>query len=434
MTTGQDYFSPSFMRRFYAETLGIAQRKIAEQQEIRPDAEKRLKPRLATGGNFSGFFLWDTVFCCLWAKYEADKLPVVSSLDNFYLLQREDGFLCREFDRDGNACWSAEHPISQNPPLLSWAEWELFRHGVTGAGRLAAVLPLLKQNYAFIRSNFRLPNGLYFSDALGGGMDDLPRMPADPRDPALADAGIPFRTDHILVDHLKECGPEIAANPLYSWNRQMAWIDFSAQMAFNALNLAKISETVGADDDARYFREEHWELAERINRHCWDEERGFYFDATENGVIPRFHIGAMWTLIAGVTPPERRKRMLTAIMDRQKFNRPNPIPALPADDPDYRPESAYWSGVTWPCTTYMVLRGLRDNGFEAAAQELARKIYHAYAELFDRTGTVWENISPEQSAMPRARKSGRDFCGWGALIPIAVAREFLGLQPESRNS
>ena len=169
-------FSEELEKQFYDGALAIARKKIAEGEEFRrshPETAAKILPRLATGGGFGGLFVWDTAFCVLWAKYDADELPVTTSLDNFYRLQRDDGFICREFQADGTPCWGSEHPMSWNPPILAWAEWELFQSGVTDAGRLKKVYPALKKNHEFCRKTYRRPDGLYFSDALGGGMDNL---------------------------------------------------------------------------------------------------------------------------------------------------------------------------------------------------------------------------------------------------------------------
>ena len=99
-----------------------------------------------------------------------------------------------------------------------------------------------------------------------------------------------------------------------------------------------------------------------------------------------------------------------------------------AADLDYAPETGYWTGAVWPQTTSALLRGLRLVGEEALAVKFARAYYHANAHLFARTGTIWENLSPEQCERPKA-KSGDSFCGWGALAPITIAREFLGFVP-----
>ena len=47
---------------------------------------------------------------------------------------------------------------------------------------------------------------------------------------------------------------------LYCWNRQMGWIDYSSQMAFNAANLAKIAAAIGAEDEAIKLRDKFAEM------------------------------------------------------------------------------------------------------------------------------------------------------------------------------
>ena len=53
----------------------------------------------------------------------------------------------------------------------------------------------------------------------------------------------------------------------------------------------------------------------------------------------------------------------------------------------------------------------------------ARRYYEANLVLFRKYGTVFENISPEQSDRAKERAQS-DFCGWGALAPIALPVDF----------
>ncbi|MEX2606568.1 MAG: trehalase family glycosidase, partial [Kiritimatiellia bacterium] len=101
----------------------------------------------------------------------------------------------------------------------------------------------------------------------------------------------------------------------------------------------------------------------------------------------------------------------------------SPVPSLPLDDPEYKPWGAYWRGGVWPPTNYMVLCGLRKQGREDLARELAGRMFAVVETVFQQTGTFWENVAPEFPAY--GNPSRPDFCGWSALIPIAVSREFL---------
>ncbi|MBO4552888.1 hypothetical protein J5754_00565 [bacterium] len=415
-------FSKELKEKFYNAAFEIAKRKMEEgQNALKNNPPKReILPRLATGGGFSGLFVWDTCFCVMWAKYDM-SLPVTTSLDNFYNLQGEDGSICREFSYDGKPAWNGCHPISWNPPLLSWAEWELYINGKTDKERLKKVWPNLKKFYLFCEKTYRQPDGLYFGDALGCGMDNLPRMPENWKDDI--ENGIQFKPEYWLLDD--HFGKAVAGNPLYSWNKQMDWIDMSSQMALNAICMSRIASAIDLTEDAKEFKERHAKLKELINKLCYDEERGFYFDCYKGKVIPRYHVGCLWVLIAEVVPPERLEKVIRVLKDEKIFNRPVPFPSLPPCEKPYEPETGYWLGSNWPCTTYMALRGLKAMGAMEEAKYFAKRYYNANLNLFLKTGTVWENISPEQCLEPKRAGAGSDFAGWGNLPPIAVYKEFI---------
>lgn len=405
-----------FMRRYSEAACRIAERKMKEITEAGFPA------RLPTGGNYDGYFLWDTAFCVLWARHVADRFPVEESLDNFYRFAQPDGYIARQFDAQGRIVYAANSSLSFAPPLLAWVEMELYRTRCNGVDRLERVYPaLVRHHRSLVR--FRRSDGLYFSDALGCGMDELPRGPrgtnAVPRCggiPVTIDSVMPYAREHRWNWVRKQ------ANHL-GWNRQAGWVDTSCQVALDCLSLAEMAETIGKTDDAAIWRDEHRRLSATINRLCWDEKLGFYCDFWNGVTIPRRHAGGFWALIARVATTERAARIVAAFTDPALFGRPIPLPCLPADDPDYRPVTGYWCGGVWPPTNYIAIRGLLAYGYGDMAEDIARRWYNANAELFVRMGTVYENVSPERCDKPR-EKAQRDFCGWGALAPVALPREF----------
>lgn len=415
-----------FVVRYREATVEIARRKMAEV-EAGVKASPTVVPtgrRLATGGKFGGFFLWDSVFGVMWARYLEEKdFPCLSTLDNFYALQPESGLVSREYTADGRPTTSESHPMTFAPPLLSWAEAELWRCGRSDRSRLARVYPHLKAHHEACRRNFRRADGLYFGDVWGCGMDDIPRWPRGSSDAEIREGGIPFTEDSLCPAWKDKWGWMSLETLKWSWNRQAGWIDMSATMAFDCLNLAKIADALGLAGEAAAFRAEHAELARTINAKCWDDERGFYFDVTDAGRIDRWFVGAYWTLIAKVASPAQARRMIEKLSDPGFFGTPVPVPSLAASDPDFEPETGYWRGAVWPPTTYMTICGLREYGFTKEAEAIARRWYNANAEFFVRTGTVWENLPPDQCVKMK-RRSGRDFCGWSALAPIALPAEF----------
>ena len=114
---------------------------------------------------------------------------------------------------------------------------------------------------------------------------------------------------------------------------------------------------------------------------------------------------------------------LAHLSNPDEFYRKIPLPALSADDPDYKGWGDYWLGGVWAPTSYMVLKGLTVNGRHELAKDLAQKTYAAVAQVFEATGTFWENYAPDLISYGMPAKM--DFCGWTGLIPIAIYREYI---------
>ena len=66
----------------------------------------------------------DTAFILQFARYGQAGYPFITALDNCYARQHENGFICRESDRENREVYVI-YPV--NPPLFSWAEWEYYR-------------------------------------------------------------------------------------------------------------------------------------------------------------------------------------------------------------------------------------------------------------------------------------------------------------------
>ena len=400
-----------------AAVITIARRKITGG----PDAPFFKHKYLDAAFN-GDIFLWDACMIAGWAKY-FPELPITQALDNFYMVQRCDGFICRQYAPDGRASFDSRHPISVNPPLLAWAEWELRGHGFD-ASRLKRVYPALCRFHRFLEKTYRCPDGLFFSDSHGSGMDNLLRSPRGWKPDG---KGIVLRKSHchegvqfFIRDYLF-CEE---LNSAALWNRQGRSVDFSAQMAFDALHLSLIAGSLGLKSDESAWQREADEINETINRRCWDAATGFYCDLGYGRKIPREHIGMFWTLWSGAASDKKTVNALVrALRDPKRFGRPVPVPSLSASDPDYLPWGNYWRGGVWAPACYMVLRGLDKAGRRDAAVPIARKLVAAVDDVFQRTGTFWENYAPEfagygNPALP-------DFCGWTPLISISIRREFL---------
>jgi glycogen debranching enzyme len=337
-------------------------------------------------------FMWDSCFILLFCLYARRAFDFLGTLDNLYCKQHPDGFICREIDEgDGHDWYYRFNPSSTGPNLMPWVEWQYYKH--TGdRERLQRVFPVLLAYYQWFAKNHTWQDGSYWNTGWGSGMDNQPRLPEDD-------------------------------NPMYGTGK-MTWVDTSLWQILAARHLVKISQVVGREHEVAALQHEMAFLTDYVNTILWDEETAFYYDRFADGRLNMVKsIGAYWSLLAGVVPESRLSRFLAHLENPAEFARPHRVPTLSADHPRYLPGGGYWLGAVWAPTNYMVLRGLVKVGQEKLAHRIARNHLGNVVKVFEHTGTVWENYSPEMAQPGKPAKN--DFVGWTGLPPVAVLLEYV---------
>jgi len=76
-----------------------------------------------------------------------------------------------------------------------------------------------------------------------------------------------------------------------------------------------------------------------------------------------------------------------------------------------------------------VIRGLENYGYSDLARELALSHLELVAQVFKKTGTIWENYAPD--AVQPGKPAKGDFVGWSGIAPIMYLLEYgIGLKPD----
>jgi hypothetical protein len=115
------------------------------------------------------------------------------------------------------------------------------------------------------------------------------------------------------------------------------------------------------------------------------------------------------------------------------FGRLNVVPTLAADQAGYSSAGDYWRGSVWAPTTTMVIRGLEAYGYKDLAQEIAMQHLNLVANVYKKTGTIWENYAPDFAQPGKPAKS--DFVGWSGIGPIMYLLEYgIGLKPNAEHN
>jgi glycogen debranching enzyme len=196
-------------------------------------------------------------------------------------------------------------------------------------------------------------------------------------------------------------------------------------------DLAAMADMLGKKSEARQFRKEADDTAALVNKLMWDPDKKFYFDLTLEGKrAPIKTVAGFWPLIAGVPTREQAECLVAQLRNPKTFARLHRVPTVAADEPDYSPDGNYWRGAVWAPTDTMVIRGLERYGYSDLAREIAINHLTNMGQVFEKTGTVWENYAPDHVAPGQPAR--QDFVGWSGIGPILYLLEYgIGLQPDA---
>jgi hypothetical protein len=106
----------------------------------------------------------------------------------------------------------------------------------------------------------------------------------------------------------------------------------------------------------------------------WDESYGQYYSRSfvSNKLIEEPSISTLLPFYAGIVPEEKAKRLIE-LMSRKEYYKANwPVPTVPLSDPSYD-ELKYWQGPTWINTNWLIIDGLKRNGYFKESLELKKR-------------------------------------------------------------
>lgn len=345
-------------------------------------------------------FIWGSAFITMFGQYASNVFPFIEQLDNFYAAQTPDGFIPRQLGiYDGRSQFERNDPSSTGGNIFAWAELEWYRYSGDET-RLKKVYPVLLAYHEWIRKNRTWKDGTYFSSGWGCGMDNIPRM--DTR--------------------------KYSAEFHHGF---ISFVDVTFQQIFNAKNLIRIAEIIGAEPDTS-LKDEVAALTKIANTQMWDDATSLYHDLDREGKrVGVSHIGGFWALLADIVPHERKTQMMKRLFDPEYFAAPTGTRSLAKGERGYEPDGGnYWRGGVWCITDWAIVRGLDACGRKEDAHNLAKRNVLAVARVFKDTHTIWESYDPEKLTHGKLYGSPvrKDFVGFSGVTPIAMLiRDVFGI-------
>jgi hypothetical protein len=335
-------------------------------------------------------FMWDSAFITMFARYGDRAFPFQKTLDNFYTKQHLDGFICREIKGStGEDCFHRYDPVSTGPNIIPWSELEYYLQ-FGDWDRLNQVFPVLCAYNRWLKLNRTWRNGLYWSSGWGTGMDNQPRVPK-------------------------------GYNMIYS-HGHMVWVDACLQQLFVAKILMDMGFYLERWQEIEDIEDEQGFLEKEIKKQLWDDKTGFFYDQfADNSLSTMKSIGAFWALHSNLLNKSEMDSFVNHLKDETSFKRPYMVPSLPHSHERYQEDGRYWQGGVWCPTNFMIIKGLKKNGYNKEAFDISLNHHNQVLEVFKKTGTLWEYYAPEKAEQGLMARP--DFVGWAGLPPISVLIE-----------
>lgn len=177
-----------------------------------------------------------------------------------------------------------------------------------------------------------------------------------------------------------------------------------------------------------FFAKREKELQEFIQKDLYCTEDGMFYDiwAIKDKSVRHQAFESMWPVVVGVATKEQANRFIDDyLLNPEVFFTPHPISTVGVNDPKF--ELRMWRGPAWNSMTYWAARGCLQYGRKDAAIKLLERALDQTADVYDKTGTIWEFYDPfgrdpeklQRKPHSRFKVPCRDYLGHNPVIAMA---------------
>ena len=190
--------------------------------------------------------------------------------------------------------------------------------------------------------------------------------------------------------------------------------------------LVSLSEQFGWSEKAARWRKEAEDRAELINKYCWDESEGYYFeyDYVRKTRLRYYSLNAYWPLWIGIASKAQAKRVVDHLhLFDHRYGLTFTDKTYPEIHPEYKNlEWAY--PECWPQQQVVVGQALERYGFQDLTREISRRYIANVISTWEKTGLTWERYDGVVGGhnVPVERDPAQPLHGFSSASAVVVGR------------
>ncbi len=356
------------------------------------------KPYIVPGGRFGEIYYWDSYFTILGLQADQKYEMIENMADNFSYLINTFGHI-----PNGNRTYYLSR---SQPPFFSLIVNVV--HEVKGEGSLKKYLPALKKEYAFW---------------MNGSEKLTPENPSDRRVVRLEDGSIlnrywddkptprpeSYKEDVLIAKEssrpAKDVYRDIKAGAESGWDFSSRWLADSKSLAtihtteiipvdLNCLlyhlenTIGKAYTSIGDLENAKIFNKKSIGRAKAIEKYCWEETKGFYFDYD---FVKKGHTNIY--SLAGVAPlffqiaNDKTAQSVSKIIESDFLQSGGLTTTLENTGEQWDAPNG-WAPLQW-----MAIKGLRNYNQKTLADEIKKRWISINTKVYNNTGKMVEKYN-----------------------------------------
>ena len=354
---------------------------------------------IVPGGRFREVYYWDSYFTMLGLQVSGEVEIMQNMVDNFAYLIDEIGFI-----PNGNRTY---YTSRSQPPFFT-AMVKLLAETKADSTVLLKYLPFIEKEYAFWmegkdelsaenathRRVVRLPDG----EILNRYWDDknVPRTEAYKEDVHTAESS-EYPPEEVYR-HLRAAAES-------GWDFSSRWFKDGETLAtihtteiipvdLNALlydmehTLAQIYAMDGDVAKARQYEQAAQQRQEAVIKYCWDRKVHFFtdYDFVARSRKESYSLAGVYPLYFGIATPGQSRS--AALFVEEKLMKSGGVLTT------LTPTGQQWDAPNgWPPLQWIIIKGLRDYGFEALARKIQDLWVSNVNRVYQNTGKLVEKYN-----------------------------------------